>query len=274
MRTMHLALAVILAAAMARAAEGPIQQQAETGGVKTAAVAARIEYSLDGGATYAAALPATVEPGQIKRLLEDAHPATRFIFVHSAPTLDAARRAAALTDRRFTQVLDASGPGEVAPAAPASAVPAPVEPSLAGEPSYGSKKTGRTIQPSTAARALGVSRSSARCARTRSMTGAAAGPVPRATAARQRKEDYQHHHEHNYQNSFRHCICPPSHQAAASDAGEELNDAYIPYGVWRQTRFLITTSRAVFHCGHRGHNHPSGTIARAGRTHRLGAPTA
>lgn len=37
--------------------------------------------------------------------------------------------------------------GEPAPAAPASA-----EPSLAGEPSYGSKKTGRTIQPSTAAR--------------------------------------------------------------------------------------------------------------------------
>ncbi|MCE5325575.1 MAG: hypothetical protein ABFD92_17680 [Planctomycetaceae bacterium] len=66
MRTIHMALAVMLAAAMARAAEGPDQQQAETGGVKTAPVAAKIEYSLDGGATYSAALPATVEPGQIK----------------------------------------------------------------------------------------------------------------------------------------------------------------------------------------------------------------
>ena len=52
---------------------------------------------------------------------------------YAAATLDAARRAAALTDRRFTQVLDASGPGEVAPAAPASAAPAAPAPNVAPE---------------------------------------------------------------------------------------------------------------------------------------------
>ncbi len=46
----------------------------------------------------------------------------------------------------------APAPAAPAPAVPAPAVPASAEPSLADESSYGSKKTGRTIQPSMAAR--------------------------------------------------------------------------------------------------------------------------